>query len=138
MSSDKTCDTCVCRAVCMDFWKNKRCGPRLPHWRGDDAEHEKDKVRAEARQNDASLTNIIGGYKEALDEAEASLSRSAAVLEAAAILLAKLDVTEEASAGVYQLAEVHGQGYRGPTYEEEKSALRAALAQRGGSDESAR
>jgi len=37
MSSDKTCDTCVCRAVCMDFWKNKRCGPRLPHWRGDDA-----------------------------------------------------------------------------------------------------
>ena len=98
MSSGKACDTCVCRAVC--FWQRPYreravtgldCGPGLPHWRGDDAEHEMEKARAEARQNDASLTNIIGGYKEALDEAEAALSRSAAVLKAARLVIEKFD-----------------------------------------------
>ena len=34
--ADKTCDTCVCKPVCMDFWKSNRCGDML-HWRGDDA-----------------------------------------------------------------------------------------------------
>lgn len=42
-----------------------------------DAYRAVERARAEARQNDVSLTNIIGGYKEALDEAEAERDRYA-------------------------------------------------------------
>ena len=51
----------------------------------------------------------------------------ARVREAAEALVAKLDAVDDAVAGAFAFAALHGMAYSGPNYADELSALRAAL-----------
>lgn len=56
------------------------------------------------------------------------MTRADEVERAARALVTQLDVTGLATIGIYAVAAVHGCVYDGPTYKDEKEALRAALA----------
>ena len=64
---------------------------------------------------------------EAPAKEDALEARHARVREAAEALVAKLDAVDDAVAGAFAFAALHGMAYSGPNYADELSALRAAL-----------
>jgi hypothetical protein len=54
--------------------------------------------------------------------------RASGVVEVAEALLTKLDAAQPHIDGMAELCHIHSEPYNGPTYGEEREALRAALA----------